>query len=91
MIINQMGEPIRRGEIEVGGEKSAFGVIKPGETNRFSFKIAHQSFYTISIHSDSGQNMTRELGYVTRDAVFEDSLIVTKHEVILERKSVKPE
>ena len=89
VVVNGMGETIRGGEIEVCGEKLTFLDVKPGETNRFSFKIPRKSSYRISILSASGQNMTKELGYVTRDAVFEDWLIITDHDVILDRKSVK--
>jgi len=85
-IVNETGESVRNGELEVCGQKFRIGEIEQGKSFTVHYKVKSDSSYKLSVEFRSGRKLTRELGYVTNGRDFKDVLTLKEDDVSIEKQ-----
>ena len=82
-VINDTGEEIAQGSVEVCNQRFAFIDLKPGNRKQFFYSITAESQYTVAVKFASGREVTNDIGYVTSGFDFSDVLILGPTNVVI--------
>ena len=82
-IVNQAGEAIRSGQLEICKQQFSLGQVQPKQSKEIHYKVRSDSHYDVTIEFESGKKLSRQVGYVTSGMDFHDRLTVTDDDVSL--------
>ena len=80
-LINGTSEPIASASVQISGHTIDVGAIPPNGSAKRSYRITSDSHYVVSIKFQSGNVLTRELGYVTPGIRFHHVIVVTNDDI----------
>ncbi|HEX4925715.1 MAG TPA: hypothetical protein VFV50_16600 [Bdellovibrionales bacterium] len=85
-VINQSGERIASGTLELCGERTALDGMANGDSKRFTLPVNGDCHYEVEVKLLSGRTVAGGVGYVTHGMSFDDAVIIQPEKIALGRQ-----
>jgi len=87
-VINKSPYGIMVGSLDIGGQKFEISTLDLNGIIHFNYTPRSDCQYLIKIKFSSGKTLEKSIGYITSGLNYDDTLMITDSDIILEKRKV---